>query len=39
METFLIIIQSLGSFFCGVLVGGLLQSKYRWLDKLVDFIN
>jgi len=39
MELLNTILQSLLIFMTGVLFGGLLQHRYKWLDKIVDFTN
>jgi len=39
MEVLQIIVQSIVTFLAGVMVGGTLQHKYGWLDKIINILT
>ena len=39
MDALQIIAQSFVTFLAGIMVGGVLQHKYRWLDKVINILT
>lgn len=39
MDAIIIITQTVASFIGGVIVGGTLQHRYRWLDRLINILS